>query len=279
MKSLFVLLVAVLLSATAFAGPVTVVASSDAMAMATALVGDPNIVINSATYVGAANASGFFAGGAGVLPYTDGVLLTSGTVQNALGPNNVENITADNNLGGDADLNALVPGYTTYDASILTIVFTPTKGTISFEYVFGSDEYTEYVNTSYNDVFGFFLNGVNLAVIPGTTVPVSVNNVNGGEYAEYYTNNEPGSGVVDLEYDGFVGLKKYLYAQGAVNPGVQNVIKIAIADSGDQILDSGVFLKGGSFINEPAVPEPGSMLALTLGLLGVGYAIRRRRAV
>jgi len=278
MKSLFVLLIAVLLSATVFAGPVTVVASSDAMAMATALVGDPNIVINSASYVGAASASGFFAGGAGVLPYTDGVLLTSGTVQNALGPNNVENITAANGQAGDADLNSLIPGYTTYDASILTIVFTPTKGTISFQYVFGSDEYTEYVGSSFNDVFGFFLNGVNLAVLPGTSTPVSVNNVNGGANSGYYTNNEPGSGVVDLEYDGLVGLKKVLFAQGTVKPGVENTIKIAIADSGDYILDSGVFLKGGSFINEPAVPEPGSMLALTLGLLGVGYAIRRRRA-
>lgn len=279
MKSLFVLLVVVLLSATAFAGPVTVAASTDAMAMATALVGDPNIVINSATYTGAANASGFFAGGAGVLPYADGILLTSGTVQNALGPNTSEGITGDNGLAGDADLNSLVPGYTTHDASILTIVFTPTKGTISFQYVFGSDEYTEWVGSAYNDVFGFFLNGVNLAVLPGTSIPVSINSVNGGANSDYYTNNEPGSGVVDLEYDGLVGLKKVLYAQGTVNPGVENTIKIAIADSGDWVLDSGVFLKGGSFINEPAVPEPGSMLALTLGLLGVGYAIRRRRAV
>lgn len=286
MKSLFVLLVVVLLSATAFAGPVTVTPTGDATALAMKLIGDPDLGFVSASYTGSAVASGTFVGDSGTLPFSSGIVLTSGYATNAGGAVNTSDaITGDNGLDGSAMLNALIPGYSTYDATILTITFIPKANVISFQYVFGSDEYNEWVDSAYNDVFGFFLNGTaianNIALIPGTNTPVSINNVNLGKNADYYTTNDPSEGAppVTMEYDGFVGLKKVLYAQANVNPGVENIIHIAIADAGDHILDSGVFLKEGSFVNKPAVPEPGSMVALTLGLLGVGYAIRRRRAV
>src|SRR5690606_39091386 len=78
-----------------------------------------------------------------------------------------------------------------YDKSVLEFDFIPTGDTISFNYVFASSEYNSFTCTQYNDAFGFFLSGpgingpfsnnaVNLAVVPNTTIPITVNTVNSG---------------------------------------------------------------------------------------------------
>ncbi len=118
------------------------------------------------------------------------------------------------------------------------------------------------MNTSFNDVFGFFLevNGVktNVAVVPGTNTPVSINNVNGGNplgtgasNPDLYINNDlsDGGGDIDTEMD---GLTVVLPVEASVIPGEVNHIKLAIADAGDTILDSNVFIKASSFIDQPA---------------------------
>jgi hypothetical protein len=53
------------------------------------------------------------------------------------------------------------------DVAILEFDFVPSSDTVSFNYVFGSQEYFGYENSSYNDVFGFFISG------PGITGPYS----------------------------------------------------------------------------------------------------------
>ena len=89
----------------------------------------------------------------------------------------VDYITAVNDLSGDTDLDKLVPGYYTYDATVLEFDFKPTKNVIRIQYVFSSDEYNEYVGSKYNDVFGFFVNGKNIAKLPDST-NVTINNIN-----------------------------------------------------------------------------------------------------
>jgi len=152
----------------------------------------------------------------------------------------------------------LIPGYTTHDATILEFDFIPYSDVISFQYVFTSDEYNEWVNTPFNDVFGFFLNGVNVALLPSTSIAVSINNVNGGNpfgtaasNPQYYTNNDlsDGGGSVNTEMD---GLTVVFSVDAQVNQGEANHIKLAIADAGDSILDSNIFLKAESFVNQPA---------------------------
>lgn len=270
----------VLLAAHAFAGTVGVTGSNDAMALAQALVGN-GITVVSASLTGANNQQGTFTGGTGILPFDSGVLLTSGSINNVPGPNNQSGAGTNLGTSGDANLNGLIPGYSTYDANLLTFTFIPTNNIISFQYVFGSEEYNYYVNSSYNDVFGFFLNGVNIALIPGTSTPVSINNVNCESNPQYYYNSDPFNPnlhgcigtptVLDMQYNGFAGIKTVLYAEGAVNPNVENTITLAIADAGDHVLDSGVFLKGGSFKPEPppTVPEPASLLLVGAGLLAI----------
>jgi hypothetical protein len=114
---------------------------------------------------------------------------------------------------GDEDLEALVDR-TTRDAAVLEIEFIPTHDTIAFNYVFGSDEYLEYVNSAYNDVFAFFVNGVNYATLEDGTV-VSVNNINHQTNTEYFRNN-----TLSSPYDtGLDGMTVVLSFEAPVTPG------------------------------------------------------------
>jgi hypothetical protein len=216
------------------------------------------ITTSNISYTGATHSAGTFSGGTGIIGFEEGIILSSGNISNVIGPNTSDAITANNGLPGDADLGTLIPGYTTYDATILEFDFIPYSDVISFQYVFTSDEYNEYTNTAFNDVFGFFLNGVNVALLPGTSIAVSINNVNGGNplgtaasNPQYYINNDlsDGGGSVDTEMD---GLTVVFSVDAQVNPEETNHIKLAIADAGDRILDSNVFLKAESFVNQPA---------------------------
>lgn len=246
--------------------------------LANSLLGD-GVTINSVTYVGANRAAGLFTGGTGIIGIDQGVILSSGDIKNVVGPNVQDGITANNGLPGDADLNSLIPGYLTHDASVLTIKFIPTGSVLTFKYVFASDEYNEYSNSNFNDVFGFFLNGYgaayNVAYLPGTNIVVSINNVNGGnpygtnpQHPEYYINNDlsDGGATLNTEMD---GMTKVLTITANVNPGVENTTKLAIADSGDYILDSNVFLEGGSFSSPQLVLTPLSGTSFT----GIDYTL------
>ena len=236
-----------------------------AIDLVNALIGSgPNAPsISNVTFSGANVAAGTFSGGMDAIGFDNGIILSSGNIASVIGPNTSDAITTNNGLAGDADLDGLIPGYTTHDATVLEFDFEcENLQVISFEYVFASDEYNEYVNSAFNDVFGFFVNGVNIALIPSTTTPVAINNVNcgnpynppsGGSYCELYRNNDlsDGGGSIDTEMDGLIVT---FYATTNVNPGV-NHIKLAIADAGDWVLDSDVFIKGESFVCAPPFIE------------------------
>ncbi len=190
-----------------------------------------------------------------------GIVMASGQVTNAIGPNTSSGITGSMSMPGDADLDALIP-QSTHDAAVLEFDFIPSSDTLQFKYSFGSDEYLEYVNSSFNDIFAFFLSGPNplggayvnqnIAIVPGTTTPVSINNVNTGSYSQYYINNGTGSSPNGeaLEYDGYtIGM----YAAASVIACETYHIKLAVADAGDSVLDSGVFIESGSFTDGTSV--------------------------
>ena len=119
-----------------------------------------------------------------------------------------------------------------------------TSQDVVFQYVFGSEEYNEYVDSPFNDVFGFFLNGVNIATVPGICsspgIPVAINNVDCenpynpplGPNCDCYRNNDlsDGGGVIDTELD---GLTQVFYATAAIQPGgsVRDAEVIAAADA------------------------------------------------
>jgi hypothetical protein len=127
--------------------------------LAESLIGTEDVTISNVSYTGAEEASGYFTGGSAAgIGIESGIVLTSGFASNLQGTSNTsDGITGANGLPGDALLDTLIPGFTTYDATILSFEFTLSAGNaLYFEYVFGSDEYNEYVASQFNDVFGFF---------------------------------------------------------------------------------------------------------------------------
>jgi gliding motility-associated-like protein len=170
----------------------------------------------------------------------------------------------DVNTPGDPILDA-ISGVETFNAAILEFDFIPQSDTVKFRYVFGSEEYNDFVNSTVNDAFAFILSGVstplaptNIALIPGTTTPVSINTVNNGEEdwltglsagpcenCAYFRDNV--GEIVNVTYD---GLTTVLTAIHPVICGETYHIKIMIADGGDGVYDSGVFLEAGSFSSQ-----------------------------
>ena len=224
----------------------------------------------NASYTGVNIARGFFNGVNCNAGLDSGVILTSGSINFAVGPNNSSGKSQGNGAPGDADLSAITGGVTN-DASVLEFDFKPSSDTIRFRYVFGSEEYREYV-CEFNDVFAFLLSGPkpgggnyvkqNIALVPGTTDPVSIKNVNNGDsnsacveegnnsgyYIDNGTGNCPGPpqcvDITVIQYDGFTVV---LTAFAGVVPCEWYHIKLAIADAGDFAFDSGVFLEANSF--------------------------------
>ena len=250
-----------------------------AQALAQSLVGS-GVTISNATYTGSARAAGNFSSATNIFGFTSGLVLSSGSVRNVVGPNCVSGsalaandngdsgISVDNVQPGDTDLSNLAGGLTE-DAAVLEFDFVPTSTSLSFQYVFASDEYNEFVG-DFNDVFGFFLTApdgspVNIALIPGTNLPVSINNVNGGNplgtnpvNPQFYINNEflPAAAPLDTEMN---GLTTVFTAQATVVPGQTYHIKLAIADESDHLYDSNVFVQAGSLSSANVTANPTSL--------------------
>jgi hypothetical protein len=238
-------------------------------------------LVNFAGLAGNPNASaGLFNGGLDAgLGIENGIVLSSGLISNAIGPNSSDGgFTYSLNLPGDAQLSALA-ATDTYDATILEFDFVPQFNELFIEFVFGSEEYNEFV-FSFNDAFAFYLNGINIALVPGTSDPVTINNINLSVNPTYYKNNSyddffPGPYPYCNEMD---GLTTVLVASGSVNESQTNTIKLAIADALDDVWDSWVFIKSESFSGvDPEVPISNWALFIGIALIHAFAIFRFRR--
>src|SRR5690606_1150106 len=119
--------------------------------------------------------AGTFTGGLSTgIGIDSGVLLTSGQANLVGNTNTTDNATGDFGGPGDPQLTSL-SGFNTFDATILTFDFTTTTGDLFFKFAFASEEYNEFANSNVNDTFGFFVDGTNIALLPGTNTPISIN--------------------------------------------------------------------------------------------------------
>lgn len=232
------------------------------------------VEVSNISFSGDANQLGSFLGANSNLGMEGGIVLGTGDVMYA-------QIGAPfgNNLGGgnfgvsDPDL-ALISGVNMHDAVILEFDFIALGEEITFDYIFASEEYNDFVCGTVNDAFGFFLSGpgidgpfsnnaANLALIPNTDIPVTINSVNNGtpgfggnpancaayspnwtDHAVYFIDNTLNNGPDVIQFNGFTVM---FQAQAPVQCEGLYHIKIAIADGGDTAYDSAVFLRQGSF--------------------------------
>jgi hypothetical protein len=212
---------------------------------------------------------GFFDGTATNLGVDSGLVLTTGSIQQLV----TGVMGAPNSTATDPDLltvaNSVPPligqSFTVsglHDIAVLEFDFVPTSDTLLFNYIFGSDEYLQWVNTKYNDVFGFFLSGpgitgsyssppgfpngsINIAVVPGSNpeLPITVSSVNNVLNNQFYFHNQNVTPQT-VDCNGFTTL---FTASASVECGETYHIRLAIADGSDDDLSSFVFLEANSF--------------------------------
>lgn len=228
--------------------------NSNANTLVTQIVGN-NVTITNASINCNGAASGLFLANNSNIGLNNGILLTTGKATGAMGPNtkkdNAECFSSGSSFS-DPQLSAIEPK-ATYDGCVLEFDIKPICNTLQIKYVFGSEEYPEYVGSQFNDAFGFFIwgpnpvggsySGNNIARLPNST-QVAINNINNGSTNSgpcnncgYYVDN---TGGTTIQYDGFT---TPLTASVNVTPCQTYHLKLAIADAGDCDYDSGVFLE------------------------------------
>lgn len=222
--------------------------------------------ISNVSYDGYEYALGRFKANGTNIGVNQGVLLTTGTIYNTgagpHGPNDKPDAGTDNGFPGDSVLSSIIGGYT-YNSATIEFDLIPFVDTFELTYVFGSEEYSEYVNTLFNDfmvisIDGVGFNEVQLATTGTVSNPlhsnkiISVNNVNNGSYnngpceaCDIYIENdfniELASDPLRIQYDGLT-----IPMKAKVNNliiGETYHITIAIADVTDPIFDSGLFIE------------------------------------
>ena len=196
-------------------------------------------------------------------PFGEGVVMTTGNVMNVPGPNYRSLEGGSSTWLGDTDIDAVMEGFLgapplwpSTNASVIEFDFVPTSSTLSLDFLFASKEYGDLIQCYTWDTFAVLLtdnagNTQNIAVIPGTSIPISVFNISGDAYPEHcpgynleWFDKYNVFGQQDFSPTSFAGQTKVMTATANLVPNQQYHLKIAIAES-DNNLDSGVFIKGG----------------------------------
>jgi hypothetical protein len=252
-------------------------ASSDANElMDTFLAESPNLSYTNATLIGAEGSIGTYS--SAEFGNGSGVILSTGQISDAAGPNTSIAETTNNNSEGDSHLDDLLD-ITTNDAASLSADIVPEGNELSFSYVFASEDYNAYVCSPFSDAIGVIISGgeydsENIALVPSTELFVGSNTVNSGDISDniWQPGGCPEGGLSNADFfidnaDGdnleFNGRSILLTGTVAVTPGETYTIKWVIADANDALFDSALFLESGSLTSsEPECDVAGGELTV-----------------
>ncbi len=256
-KTSYALICALLFIGSGLKAQLTLDAAMTPEEIAQNLVG-VGVSISNVNVNAADEAYGYYYSNGTEIGTSEGIILSTGNIINALGPNNASGLPQiiggvcqncdfyDNEWPGNELLNN-AQDRTTFDAALFEFDVVPQGDSLKFFYTFASEEYLEWVGSPFNDVFGFYISGpgigvdVPIAIIPGTpSTPVAINTINPGSFPQFYQNNQVPPGQ-NIQYDGFtIDLKA---AVGNLIPCETYHLELIIADGTDRLYDSAVFVE------------------------------------
>lgn len=217
-----------------------------------------NFSVTGDAFSGVQNSYGYFNAGTSNFPFSEGIVLSTGKATSAIGPNSFILSQGGTSWLGDSDLEAALGITNSINATVLEFDFIPITNKISFDYIFSSEQYLLNATSNqcnYTDGFAFLLKPIdnsapyqNLAIVPGTTIPVKINTVRGtgsicppanpSFFDAFNGTNHPTN---------FNGQTVIMKAESNVIPGRPYHIKLVIADQGNNLYDSAIFLGANSF--------------------------------
>ncbi|PWA04066.1 T9SS type B sorting domain-containing protein [Flavobacterium psychrotolerans] len=241
-----------------------------------------NIKWSTGTHFGSSNGIGYFETTNIDFPIKRGVILSTGNIKDAPGPNVSQQNNGNSSWSGDADLEKTmaatgIPMVST-NATVLEFDFMPISSTFNFDFLFASEEYGN-SQCNYSDAFAYLLTNTatgvttNLAVVPSTNIPISVFTVRDFAYNSTctssnsdYFDNYYGGALADDAATNFEGNTRKMTAMAVLTPNVLYHIKLVIADRDNSGADSAIFLSSQSF-------------NLSQDVLGLDYSIENKRAI
>ncbi|MCF6213099.1 MAG: T9SS type A sorting domain-containing protein [Flavobacteriaceae bacterium] len=265
-KQILLVFISMLLGLTGFA-QATFTSGSTAAQLSAKIAGPGLVISNSVITQGSGTQVGTFSNGiAGASFQIDtGIILTTSTVTESFTSNSSTGISlGPNSVYNDPDLTA-INGNAVHDVVVyeFDVTLDNIATVITVDFQFAADEYPTYVGSQFNDTFGFFISGPgitgnkNIALVPGKTIPIQVNNINIGTlglnqdgtpadltnsfyYIANSNNTGNGNGAIFSEYNGFT--KKIRASLTGLTPNTTYHVKMALADVADNLFDSGVFI-------------------------------------
>ena len=217
---------------------------------------------NSNVNISSNQSVAYFNGNGSVFPITEGIIIRNGIAQNTAGSYTGNNLSSQVSTNTDIDLQNISDqagqSTTITDVAFLEFDFIPQSASFSFNFLFASNEYGEW-QCGFSDVFAFLLTDLdtgvstNLAVIPGTTTPVSVRDIRDNQYNLSCNSINPelfGTYNVNNIDDSTLNMRGHTEVLSAISNVIQNRpyrIKMVIGDYYDASFDSAVFIEAGSF--------------------------------
>ena len=226
------------------------------------------VQIENIQSIGSTKSIGSFTNAKEIIGIKEGIVFTTGELEDIPGPNATSGTSGSHEGASEAPyLKRVVRGVPFFDVIGIEFDFTPTSDFVSFNYVFASEEYCEFVGSEFNDAFGFFVSGpgidgpgfnqsINVAKIEQKGDAVTINTVNHLRNQSFFVNNltrmdadrceveYAPRNIGGIEFDGYT---TRLQAFFSVIPCETYHIRLVVGDVSDDILDSAVFLEGKSF--------------------------------